>query len=239
MKMCFVISTLLLSLMLVKPAAAETAWVWANAAKNASYIANAQFSHNPSGAEIQITRNGPGKYAVRFGKLGAVAKTTSNVQVSSYGSGSDNCKVAGWSPSGTALTLRVHCFTASGTPADGQFSALVSYEKPQSASKTAFAWSSKAGASHRAPVKFVSNSGRPVQIKRSGVGQYEAVFVGLGRKTTPSGGNVQVTAYGPKNQQCKVKNWRKTKLDFVARVACFQPSGAPADAQFSILVTFE
>jgi hypothetical protein len=237
MKICFVISTLLLSLVQTHPAEAESAWVWANAQKNASYTANAQFSHNPAGGEIHIKRNGPGKYELHFAELGAAAKTTSNVQVSSYGAGSNSCKVAGWSPSGKALTIRVNCFTASGTPADALFSALISYEK-QSASKAAYAWSSKARASHRAPEKFVSNFNQPVQIKRIGLGQYKAVFVGLGRKT-PGGGNVQVTAYGPKSQQCKVKDWRKTKFDFVANVRCFAPSGSPADAQFSILVTFE
>ena len=235
MKKGFVISTALLSFSFAGIASAETAWVWANAQKSASYTANAQFSNNPDSGKIHIKRSGPGKYEVKFGNLGGGAKITSNVQVSSYGAGSNMCKVAGWSPSGNGLTVRVSCFTASGTPSDSQFSALVTYEKGKAASTSAFAWCSNARATHKAPAKFVSNSKRPVEIKRLKLGHYDAVFTGLTTKSK-SGGNVQVTAYGQGNEQCKVKGWRKANRNFVASVACFQPNGAAADSQFSVLV---
>jgi hypothetical protein len=51
-----------------------------------------------------------------------------NVQVTSYGSGSDRCKVASWGTGALATTLRVNvrCHTVGGAPVNTYFVALSS-----------------------------------------------------------------------------------------------------------------
>jgi non-ribosomal peptide synthetase component F len=59
-------------------------------------------------------------------------------------------------------------------------------------------------------------------------------FAGLGGTGT-AGGHVQVTAYGPGSETCKVEKWSSSADDFIADVRCFDASGHPADARYTVL----
>lgn len=66
-----------------------------------------------------------------------------------------------------------------------------------------------------------------------GVGQYRVVFRGL----ASSGGNVQVTAYGPTAANCKVLGWFPGGADQFVDVDCYSPAGARQNAMFSASFT--
>ena len=75
-----------------------------------------------------------------------------------------------------------------------------------------------------------------VRIKRSGVGTYDVRFDRV-LPDQAAGGNVQVTAYGPGSETCKVASWRSGNGGFSAAVRCFNAQGRPADTRFCALVT--
>jgi hypothetical protein len=236
MKLGFIICIFLAGLGLSSTAFAGSAWVWANNPTAKSYTPNVKFAHSQQGGKVWVTRTSPGKYEIKFAGWSVSTRVSSNVQVSAYGVGSNHCKVASWSPSNDTLGVKINCFTSGGTPDDSMFSALISYgNRYDSSSRTAYAWSSSARSSHTAKSKFAYNGQRPVQIKRLKVGVYEANFTGfIGDQA--NGGNVQVTAYGNSNTQCKIKDWTKRRKDLVITILCFQPAGMPSDSLFSILV---
>jgi hypothetical protein len=60
-----------------------------------------------------------------------------------------------------------------------------------------------------------------------------ALFAGSG--TWGAGGHVQVTAYGPGPNYCKVNSWATGGADFTAFVSCYNPNGAFADNRFDLL----
>jgi len=216
-------------------AAAETAWVWGNDASAPSYEADAKYASNPGGGAVAIKRTGTGAYEVSFAGLAKMAGSSSNVQVAAYGAGPELCKVEGWSPRGADFVARVLCFKGAAA-ADSRFSVLVNTKTEAPAPKGpahAWAWADKPDAASYAADARYSSGG--ASIKRSGTGAYDVSFAGL-HKGKGAGGNVQVTAYGPGADACKVVSWQAAGDDFMARVACFNAAGAAADTRFSILV---
>jgi choice-of-anchor B domain-containing protein len=99
-----------------------------------------------------------------------------------------------------------------------------------------YAWADDATASRYAPSTTYSynQSGGPIEITRSATGTYAVRFAGLGGTGT-AGGHVQVTAYGPGSETCKVEKWSSSADDFVADVRCFDAAGNPADARYTVL----
>ncbi len=87
--------------------------------------------------------------------------------------------------------------------------------------------------SYKPSAQYMNNPRGPVRVKRRGPGEYVVEFSGVG-KGTKSGGNVQVTSYGPGNHWCKVVSWTG-KLN--VKVKCFDTHGRPKDGQFTALVT--
>jgi choice-of-anchor B domain-containing protein len=100
----------------------------------------------------------------------------------------------------------------------------------------AFAWANDPTAASYAPnALYAYNPGGPIKIARGGTGLYSVNFTGFGGKGK-AGGNVQITGYGPRANDCKVVGWASSKADFVAKVQCRAPNGRPVDERFSILV---
>jgi hypothetical protein len=102
-------------------------WVWSTLLGAGTVNANGSYSYNSAGGTNTITNTSTGVYSVDFPNL---AGAGGNVQVTSYGSGSDRCKVASWGTGALATTLRVHvrCHTAGGAPVNTYFVALSSRE---------------------------------------------------------------------------------------------------------------
>ena len=101
---------------------------------------------------------------------------------------------------------------------------------------TAYVWADQPTAPAYTPAKAYTSAPGPVQIKRTGLGQYAVDFGGnvLGGSILGGGGNVQVTPYGSQARSCNVKSWSAR----VVKIACFDSiTGARADARYSVLAT--
>ena len=159
-----------------------------------------------------------------------------NVLVTSYGGGSETCKVASWGSAGADFTANVRCFNAGGAAVDSMYTVRVAWNNPASAAHgNGYAWADNpTGASYTPNATYSFNSsGGAIGITRSGVGTYAVKFSGLGGNG--AGGNVQVTAYGADAETCKVASWAFAPTDFTANVRCFR-GGAPVDTRYSINV---
>lgn len=102
-------------------------YVWANDPAAASYTPSATYSYNSAGGAMTITRSGTGRYSVRFAGLGGGSSSGGNVQVTSYGFGSESCKVQSWGSGGSDFVANVGCFTANGSPGDSRYTVLVTW----------------------------------------------------------------------------------------------------------------
>ena len=71
--------------------------------------------------------------------------------------------------------------------------------------------------------------GQDVVISTLGVGRYAVTFSGLGGLD----GGVQVVAYGPSNNRCKVEGWSGVP-DLRIDVRCHTPAGAPVFTPFLV-----
>ena len=87
------------------------------------------------------------------------------------------------------------------------------------------------------PPAFAHNSsGGVVEIVRTSIGRYAVRFEGLGGEGVP-GGHVQVTAFGYTSETCRTNGWSSSRgTDFTVGVLCFNSSGRPANARFTVMV---
>ena len=211
--------------------AQKMGYAWANDPSSSSYTPSETYAYNSTGGEITITRNRVGNYTVRFAGLTEGA-AGGNVQATSYGSGSETCKVANWAPNGASLDVNVVCFTATGRPVDTQYTVRAFFGSI--AQKSAYVWGNDPTTSFYTPTEsYAFNSSRgAISIKRSGVGDYLVRFPDMAVKT--AGGNLQANAYGTSSETCKVVHWIEEGKDLEARVRCFSAAGNPADARYSV-----
>jgi len=80
-----------------------------------------------------------------------------------------------------------------------------------------------------------NSTGQANTIQRTATGAYTIEFPGL----QFHGGSVSVTSVGPAAAACEVVTWAKTTTGTgqQVKVACFAPSGSPADAEFDAAYT--
>ncbi|HEY3181299.1 MAG TPA: hypothetical protein VGJ77_00570 [Gaiellaceae bacterium] len=210
-------------------AGAQPVWgyVWANDATAASYTPNTQYQRNSTGALNTIERTGTGAYTVHFTKLGIYYGGT--VDVTAYGSGSENCKVGSWGPSLSDMRVYVRCFDAAGSPVDTQFAAA--FTRPTSSSQFGYVWANNPSSASYTPNSWYqfNSSGASNTVTHSSTGLYQVKFPGIGG----SGGTVKVTAYGYGNEYCKATSWSSFGSDVYVNVACQTPTGVLDDAYFT------
>jgi hypothetical protein len=220
--------------------AGPMAFLWANQPTAASYTPNLFYQFNSSGAANTVVRTGVGAYIASLPNLGAA---TGHVQVTAYGTGSERCKVANWSPSGSTQQVNVRCFTSTGTPVDTLFTMtyvddinLIGGASLFGAGGTgapgptgAYVWANQPTTASYAPALSYqwNDFGGTNTITRSGVGLYSVQFAGQ----TLSEGDVQVTAYGYGSEYCKVAYWTQGAG---VQVRCFSSAGVPVDTYFTV-----
>jgi len=114
---------------------------------------------------------------------------------------------------------------------------VLAQEESSPSRKWGYVWADNPKASRYTPnLMYSYNSSRKeIEINRKGAGRYKVTFIGLGGGKI-AGGNVQVTAYGPGNENCKVESWISGGPDFIVNVRCFTASGNPVDTRFSLRV---
>jgi hypothetical protein len=205
----------------------ELAFAHAQLPTGNNYAPLAGASWNPAGP-IRVFRFGTGSYQVRFTNLGS--RLTSNgghAQVVQVGPGAPHCKVGGWGGS-PDLVVSVLCFTRAGAPIDTKFNLL--FVMPNN--HLGYAWADQPTSGSYTPSTFYSSNsgGGAVSITRSGTGRYNVTWNGLSSDLL-DGGDVQVSAYGGGNAQCKVDGWGSQN----AVVHCFSPNGTLVDSFFDIL----
>jgi hypothetical protein len=91
-------------------------YAWADQPSAASYTPSGVYSDSkPSGA-ITITRSNTGLYDVVFSGVGTQVR--SDVQITSYGGNSNECRVDSWGSSGSGQDVGVECYDTAGNPID-------------------------------------------------------------------------------------------------------------------------
>ncbi len=110
---------------------------------------------------------------------------------------------------------------------------------PAEGQVSGYAWADDPTSANYVPSALYAHSsaGRPIRISRSGVGTYTATFEGLGGNGR-AGGHVQVTAYGPGSEFCKIVNWNSGGADFIVNIRCYGAQGSPADTRFTVMVAW-
>lgn len=209
-----------------------SAFVWANHPSSASYLPSPAYqwnSRHSSTAVNTITRSGVGRYTVRLPDLGAVSGT---VLVTAYGPGTSNCKVLSWGPRGTAQLVSIRCFTATGVLADTPFTMSYTNHTGVVGSDLAYVWANQPTEASYVPSQpyQANSSGATNRIQRLGTGSYLVKLPHLGR----SAGHVQVTAYGPGPERCKVVSWGPNGAEQDIRVLCNTSNGTPVDTRFTL-----
>ncbi|WP_438023971.1 hypothetical protein [Sorangium sp. So ce233] len=211
------------------------AYAWAQQATG-SFTANSSYSRNSSGdvsgqgVDNTVTQLGTGRYRVRFPGIGA--SSGGNVQVTAYGSGAERCKVDHWNNSGGDVNAYVNCFTAGGAALNTRFSIAYVRKSGTGSSDEAYVWANDPTAAAYTPnlTHQFNSSGVNNTIVRQGVGRYAVTLPWQ----TAVGGTVEVTAYGPDSDHCKVASWGQSGDDTVVDVRCFDSAGAPADDRFTL-----
>lgn len=208
------------------------AYVWANLPTTANYTPSPPYNLNSTNPLVKNTvhRNGTGSYTVRLPNLGAVSGT---VLVTAYGATTNYCKVVSWGPSGTAQLVNVRCFTRFGGLTDTQYT--LSYTNPRAATvgyALAYVWANRPTNSNYAASPFYqfNSSGATNTISRFGTGSYVVHLPNLG----VAAGHVQVTAYGPGSERCKVGSWGPSGTAQNIRVLCYRPNGTLVDTFFTL-----
>jgi hypothetical protein len=221
------------------------AYLWADnpsADYDLTSVDDSAFSFNSAGGPNHVTRTGTGHYAVILPGLG-VAK--GDVQVTPYHEGAvtsaspagitfTDCKVAGWSPSGSDELIYVYCFDVNGDPSDSQFNLIFTERaglKGPGGGPFAYLLAQKpstASYSPKAAYRY-SSAGHAPSITRQGTGKYTVTLPGM-----PAGGTVKVTAYGTNATRCTIKSFVTSGSPQKVRVSCWTLTGTAIDSKFTL-----
>jgi hypothetical protein len=83
------------------------------------------FTLNSSGGAVTMRRLAVGQWTATFAGLGRPAGGREVVLVSTFTGLDHLCTIVSWATAGSDLTATVQCFTAAGSPVDGQFSVAI------------------------------------------------------------------------------------------------------------------
>lgn len=81
----------------------------------------------------------------------------------------------------------------------------------------------------------INSFSQPNSVSRTGVGEYQVTFGGLG--ADGPAGIVHVTSRQANASSCTVAGWLEITADRVVLVRCFDAAGAPADTRFDVVYT--
>ncbi len=208
------------------------AWVH-DPGTSATYAPSSSYQHNETGGAIRVARNGTGSYVVSFERMAKVDSTfRETVIVTPYGANGERCHLNGWgnADNGQDLDVSVSCYTFGGANVDARFSVLVVGSRSLP-SRLGFTVAGSAASQFAPePSNTFSSFADGVAISRSTAGSY---LVQMNGAPTATPQNYFVSTYGGAPDLCKVSSWNKGVW---ASVICYAPSGALADARFSLLM---
>jgi hypothetical protein len=230
----------------------QMAYLWANSPSQASYTPLLNWQFNSTGAANTVTRNAQGVYTATLPNLGSFNGWpiwAGHVQVTAYGTGTEQCKVSHWAPVGSDIQVGVRCFTGptptlpGGFPADTRFTLTYAQGNSLIGAATGvtsavpgpsgeYVWANDPTAASYTPAANyqwddTSTPGSSITITRLSLGSY---VVDLTRHSTNGDGNVQVTAYGTGPEYCHLAGWSGNGI----QVHCFDRWGRGVDTRFTL-----
>jgi hypothetical protein len=190
--------------------------------------------HSSASGDVAIARSAAGTYQVSFANLSrGPGSGPETVMVTQVGSGSNRCFVLNWNYSG--FTANIRCTDRAGALTDAQFSILV-MERGRAGQRTGFLWANEPASADYTPDNVYSHNsaGLVINARRTGPGVYQVSWDGLIKG--PGTETVLVTAYGAADRFCRTSFWgMASATTFQVTVACFDPTGAPADSRFDVI----
>ncbi len=212
-------------------------FVYADDPAAASYTPIDANNHNSTGAKNTIERTGTGVYEVIFTNLASFEGESGNPQATAYGSAGEHCTTSRWVPDGTPdQHVTVRCFTAAGAPTDVKFTA--SYVRSvSSGTPFTYLWADDETSAAYTPNPHhqFNSTGGTNTVTRSSTGVYDVVLDNLGSE----GGTVKVTAFAATSHYCKAADWDASGADELVEVRCFDFTGGPVDAKFTLVFADE
>ena len=167
-----------------------------------------------------------------FANLASYGAQSGSAAATAVGTAGEHCTVSSWTSNGTPdMTVTVRCFSAAGAPADTVFDA--SYIRPTASSAPfAYLWAQDPAAAAYTPSTYhqFNSTGATNTIVRHSAGDYTVTLPGL----ASSGGTVKVTAFSATPSYCKASEWDAAGADEQVDVLCFDFTGAPVDAKFTL-----
>lgn len=200
---------------------------------NAEYAPTSSYQHNETGGAIRVARRAVGQYVVSFERMAKVDSAfRETVIVTPHGAAGERCHLGGWgnNANGRDLDVAVSCFTFAGASVDARFAVLVVGSRSLP-SRLGFTAAGSAESSFAAdPAHTFASFAERVAIARSTAGSYLVQWNAAGDNTPQ---NYFVSTWGGAADLCKVSSWNRGVW---ASVICYNPSGALADARFSLLM---
>jgi hypothetical protein len=208
------------------------AWIH-DPSTSTQYHPTSSYQHNETGGGIRVSRQAVGRYVVSFERMAKVDSAfRETVIVTPHGSEGERCHLGGWgnNPNGRDLDVTVSCFTFAGASVDARFAVLVVGSRSLP-SRLGFTVAGSAESAYAAdPAHTFASFAEGVSIARSTAGSY-LVQWNATADNTPQ--NYLVSTYGGAPDLCKVSSWNRGVW---ASIICYNPSGALADARFSLLM---
>ncbi len=209
------------------------AYLWADNPTAASYTPSTAYQWSSALRANTVNRTGPGVYQAL---LPGLTSSGGTVLVTSYGSGSERCKIASWFPSNLGIAVNVSCFQVNGNPADTQFT-LSFLTDPLIGG--AFAWADQPYVATYTPSAAYqhSSTGSTITVSRTSVGSYK---INIPSQPPYNKTGAFVTAYGTTSEYCNIVNWLPSganNFDTAIDVACYDRYGSVVDTRYTVLYT--
>jgi hypothetical protein len=204
------------------------------------------------GGTVTIDHNAPGDYLVTFPGQdfhgGTVQVTAGDVGYGDPAVFGPFCKATSWWVANANQYVYVNCYSPgsdAGPMVDAPFWLTFSRRSPNNIPTYTYAWANQPTADSYTPDLTYQHgmvhsecgdtpTSAPVTISRWSAGYYTVAFPDMGPSGRSFPTNVQVSGYGFDMNTCKVSGWSGGGTTVYAGVFCFDATGAPADAYFTI-----
>lgn len=202
------------------------------------FLDSAATSRNSSGGHVAIGYNSEGNVSVNFeGLQPAGPRLPAAMTISAVGLTPRHCHIIAIDAS--IPGFGIFCNQPGGALGDSPFSLLwmqhgrpsmrFGFASPQNISQTT-AYSPDPGF-------LINSSGAAVSARKTSTGHYRVIFAGLARQAGATETVLVSSFLFIPDRVCDVVSWGNSgTTDLFVDVACADPSGAPVDARFSVMV---
>jgi hypothetical protein len=195
-------------------------------------------ARNSTGGHVAVGHTSEGNFPVSFNGLEAVwVAAPAAVTVTGAGTSVRRCRLTAYDRA--TAGLQVSCTGLGGGSRDAPWSLLwLQHGRP--AMRFGFAWTtSETSTVDYTPLAdfLINSSGGSVKARKTGLGQYHVVFAGLGRSAGATETVLVSPLFTPADRICDIVSWGNTGAnDLFVDVACYDPTGAPVDTRFGVMV---